>query len=259
MFRPIRVDHTNCLQVAIKTHSFKESNKCDLCRALWIAEGRFNTEDELPIQTLDHIQHQCEALSELHTLAHHRCWSIIHAELGRLGSSKWRLICINGEKTLKTIWNELEAEFPEIFNHCSVQLLENAVVAQVGHHPLTEAKRRKRNDGITEETIVINRLWNKRPDGFAIKKPTEDTKGGELVILEFKHMSCVTDQYVKWAKHVAETQYAPLKSALQQTLGPPRMDRESKKLHSRSKISKRAGPARQPSLLQGPTSRYRLH
>ncbi len=25
MFRPIRVDHTNCLQVAIKTHSFKGS------------------------------------------------------------------------------------------------------------------------------------------------------------------------------------------------------------------------------------------
>jgi hypothetical protein len=23
MFRPIRVDHTNCLQVAIKTHSFR--------------------------------------------------------------------------------------------------------------------------------------------------------------------------------------------------------------------------------------------
>jgi hypothetical protein len=30
----------------------KESNKCDLYRALWIAEGRFNTEDEFPIQTL---------------------------------------------------------------------------------------------------------------------------------------------------------------------------------------------------------------
>jgi hypothetical protein len=37
------------------------------------AEGRVNTEDELPIQTLGHIQHQCEALSEVHTLAHHRC------------------------------------------------------------------------------------------------------------------------------------------------------------------------------------------
>ncbi len=67
----------------------KESNKCDLCRALWIDEGRFNTEDELPIQTLGHIQHQCEARSEVHTLAHHRCWRIIHVEFGRLASSKW--------------------------------------------------------------------------------------------------------------------------------------------------------------------------
>ena len=115
----------------------KESNKCDLCRALWTAEGRFNTEDELPIQTLGHMQHQCEVLSELHTLAHHRGRCIIHAELGRLTSSKWRFICINGGKTLKTIWNELEAEFPTIFNNCSVQLLENAATAQVGHHPLT--------------------------------------------------------------------------------------------------------------------------
>ncbi len=100
-----------------------------------------------------------------------------------------------------------------------MQLLENAAIAQVGHHPLTEAERRKRNDGITEETIAIDRLWNKRPDGFAIKKPTEDKKGGELVILEFKRMSCVTDKYVKQAKHVAEAQYAPLNSALQKTLG----------------------------------------
>ncbi len=179
----------------------------------------FNTEDELPIQTLGHIQHQCEVLSELHTLAHHRGWRIIHAELGRLASSKWRFIYINGEKPLKTIWNELEAEFPAIFNNCSVQTLENAATVQVGHHPLTEAEQRKHNDGITEETIAIDRLWNKRPDGFAIKNPTEDTKGGELVILEFKRMSCVTDQYVKRAKHIAEAQYAPLKSALQKTLG----------------------------------------
>jgi hypothetical protein len=70
-----------------------------------------------------------------------------------------------------------------------VQLLENAATAQVGHHPLTEAEQRKRDDGITEETIAIDRLWN------------------------------MTDQYVKRAKHVAEAQYAPLKSALQKTLG----------------------------------------
>jgi hypothetical protein len=72
--------------------------------------------------------------------------------------------------------------------------------------------------GTTEETIAIDRLWNKRPDGFAIKKTTE-TKGGELVILEFKRMSSVTDQYVKRTKHVAEAQYVPIKSALQRTLG----------------------------------------
>jgi hypothetical protein len=99
-----------------------------------------------------------------------------------------------------------------------VQLLENAATAQVGHHPLPEAEKRKRDAGTTEETIAIDRLWNKRPDGFAIQKPTE-TKGGELVILEFKRMSCVTNQYVKRAKHVAETQYATMKSALQRTIG----------------------------------------
>ncbi len=99
-----------------------------------------------------------------------------------------------------------------------MQLLENGATEQVDHHPLTEAERRKRDAGTTEETIMIDRLWNKRPDGFAIKNPTE-MKGGGLVILEFKRMSCVTDQYVKRAKHVAETQYASIKSALQRTLG----------------------------------------
>ena len=34
---------------------------------------------------------------------------------------------------------------------------------------------------------------------------------------------------------------------------------ESKKFHSRSKISKREGLARQSRLLQGPSSRHRLH
>ncbi len=99
-----------------------------------------------------------------------------------------------------------------------MQLLENAVTGQVGHHPLTEAEQRKRDAGITEETVAKDRLWKKQSDGFVIKKPT-DTKGGELVILEFKRMSCVTDQYVKRAKQVAEAQYKSLKSALQKTLG----------------------------------------
>ena len=80
-----------------------------------------------------------------------------------------------------------------------------------------EGEERKRKAGTTMEKIVLDRLWNKRPDGFAIKMPT-DTKAGELVILEFKRMSCLTDQYVKRAKRVAEAQYASIKSALEKTL-----------------------------------------
>ncbi len=140
-----------------------------------------------------------------------------------------------------------------------MQLLENAATAQVGHHDPTAAEQRKRDAGITEETIAIDRLWKKRPDGFAIKEPT-DTKGGELVILEFKRMSCVTDQYVKRAKHVAETQYAPLKSALQRTLGLQGWTVTQKSFIAGARsLNERAGLTRQPSLLQGPASRHRLH
>jgi hypothetical protein len=66
---------------------------------------------------------------------------------------------------------------------------------------------------------VLDRLWNKRPDGFAIKMPTE-TKTGELVMLEFKRMRCVTDRYVKRARNIAEAQYVSIKSTIERTLGP---------------------------------------
>ena len=85
--------------------------------------------------------------------------------------------------------------------------------------PLTEAEERKRKTGTPIEEILRERLWNKRPDGFPIKMPTKE-KAGELVILEFKRMSGVTDQYVKRARNVAEAQYASMKSALEKTLNP---------------------------------------
>jgi hypothetical protein len=69
--------------------------------------------------------------------------------------------------------------------------------------------------------IELERIWNKRPDGFTIKMPTTET-AGELVILEFviefKRMSCVTDQYVKRARNVVEARYASIKSTLERTL-----------------------------------------
>jgi hypothetical protein len=95
---------------------------------------------------------------------------------------------------------------------------------------MTETEKQRLKAGIPKETIavytvfafrerarvrtresppnwsVIDRIWNKRPDGFAIKMPTT-TKAGEFVILELKRMSCVTDQYVTRAKNVAVGTY----------------------------------------------------
>jgi hypothetical protein len=49
------------------------------------------------------------------------------------------------------------------------------------------------------------------------KMPTTETTG-ELLKLEFKRMSSVTDQNVKRERNVAEAQYASIKSALERTL-----------------------------------------
>jgi hypothetical protein len=52
----------------------KESDRYDLCKTLWITEGRFKTEKDLPEQDLGHFQHTCEALSVTHVDFHHQCW-----------------------------------------------------------------------------------------------------------------------------------------------------------------------------------------
>jgi hypothetical protein len=103
-------------------------------------------------------------------------------ELGRLASSKWRFISINGEKSLRsevrTVWEELGIEFPEIFNLCTAQTLENIAMDQEMN---TETEEKRLKTGIPKETIAVERIWNKRPDRFAIKMPTT-TKVGEFVI-----------------------------------------------------------------------------
>jgi hypothetical protein len=60
---------------------------------------------------------------------------------------------------------------------------------------VTEAEERRYKAGAPREAIAEERIWNKRPDGLAIKMPTPETVA-EFVILEFKRMSDVTDQYV---------------------------------------------------------------
>jgi hypothetical protein len=67
---------------------------------------------------------------------------------------------------------------------------------------MTETEKEKLKAGICKETIVVERIWKKRPGGFVIKMSTE-TKAGELVTLEFRRMSCVMDQYVTRVKIVS--------------------------------------------------------
>jgi hypothetical protein len=61
-------------------------------------------------------------------------------------------------------------------------------MGQERNRPLTEVEEEKHKAGTLKEKIVIDRIWNKRPDGFDIKIPTKETVG-KLVILELKRMS----------------------------------------------------------------------
>jgi hypothetical protein len=199
----------------------EESDKCDVCKALWMSQGRFTTESVLSVQTLGHIQHTCEVLSEIHTMAHHRCWRLIHGGFHDWCPRSWRFICIDNEKNFRTVWTwsrtELAQEFPEVFNHCREQTLRNTVRDSEMQRPLTRAETVRRQQGISHEQIAEDRLWNKRPDGIAFKMPT-DTKSGVICLLEFKRMSDVTSHYIVRARSVAMTQYESLWSALGKTM-----------------------------------------
>jgi hypothetical protein len=75
----------------------------------------------------------------------------------------------------------------------------------------------RRQQGISHEQIVEDRLWNKRPDGIAFQMPT-DTKSGVICLLEFKRMSDVTSHYIVRSKSVALTQYESLRSTLDKVM-----------------------------------------
>ena len=82
---------------------------------------------------------------------------------------------------------------------------------------MTETEEKRYKTGITRETIAEERIWHKRPDGLAIKMSLSE-KAGEFVILEFKRIFDVTDQYVTQAKRVSVVQYVSIQSVLVQTL-----------------------------------------
>ena len=85
--------------------------------------------------------------------------------------------------------------------------------------PSPEDERDTLTTGVPRTVIVEARLWNKRTDGITIRMTTKD-KQGEFVILKFKRMSDVTENYLSRAKDKEEEQYVSLKSALERSLGP---------------------------------------
>jgi hypothetical protein len=136
-----------------------ESNRCDLCKSLWIAQGRFNTEKDLPVQTLGHIQHTSEALSTAHIDAHHQCWRLIHGELARLAVPGWKFLCISGEKCLQTLWNDIPTEI-EGLNYLNLtrNTIWNHARDRELKRPLTQTEERKIQEGQSREAIEMERF-----------------------------------------------------------------------------------------------------
>ncbi len=145
----------------------RESDRCDLCRSLWITEGRLRTEKELPEQTLVHIQHTCEALSAVHIDAHHQCWRLIHGELSRLATPEWKFLCVSGEKYLQTIWDEITSEFKDVqYLNLTQETIWNAARVREMARPLTPVENKRIKEGIPRVTIVKESFWRMRPDGI---------------------------------------------------------------------------------------------
>jgi hypothetical protein len=112
------------------------------------------------------------------------------------------------------------------------------------NRPLTETEEEKYKVDTPKEKIVLDRIWNKRPDGFTIKIPTTQT---------------VEELVIQTDKKCNGSPIRVHKVSTRTKAWTTRMNRDPKKLHSRGKISEREGLTRQPRLLQGPTNRHRIH
>ncbi len=152
---------------------------------------------------------------------------------GASSASMGRRVC------LRTIWAELGDKFPEIFNLCAEQTLENATMDQEMKRPMTSAEEERCKAGIPRETIAEERIWNKSPDGLAIEMPTSE-KVGVFVMLEFKRMSermshlCIINNT---GKRRSGSSIRIHKVGTRTNAWLPRMVGEPEKLHSRSMIS----------------------
>ena len=104
--------------------------------------------------------------------------------------------------------------------------------------------------GIVQDPVL-------RDDTLYVSVIPTETKLGEFVILEFKRMSDVTDQYVTWTKRVTENQYVFIISSLNNTIRPQGW--LVKQVNFRRTLVTRTGLIPELRILQGPTCRNRVH
>ena len=81
-----------------------------------------------------------------------------------------------------------------------------------GMYPHTRRVKRVQ-EGQPRETVPQDRFWWMRPDGITVLLPIGN-KTGVFYILEYKHMSDVTDQYLLWVRLKTENQYVSLRRSL---------------------------------------------
>jgi hypothetical protein len=72
-------------------------------------------------------------------------------------------------------------------------------------------------EGQTRETEAQDRFWRMRPDGIAVLPPIGN-KAEVFCILEYKHMSDLTDQYLLRSRLKTEDLFVSLRSALIDTI-----------------------------------------
>ena len=119
------------------------------------------------------------------------------------------------------MWKELAQEFPAVFDQCAEQTLWNAARDTELRRPLTQAEEMRRKKGIPHEQIAQDRLWNKRPDGIAIKMPTKTRVGVDYATSGLKG--------------------------------------RTSQLHRRSVVAQRGGTQEKLDLLRGSPRQYRTH
>jgi hypothetical protein len=123
-------------------------------------------------------------------------------------------LCVSGEKSLQTIWDDITSDFEDMhYLNLTQETVWNAARDREMARPLTPVERRKIEEGTPREAVLQESFWRMRPDGIAVLPPTGN-KAGTFRILEHKRMSDCCEHYLTRAKKTAENQYASIRSAI---------------------------------------------